>query len=130
MKYQKYKDFLPEGIRLNKLGKINRSNKRVMFWILILNSILLPLNLSKKNYDNEIEEFNEENIYKYENKIESIKEWININEDYYINISVENEDGEIYLRERKFAYQIEKDGFYVKEYRTIEDDKIIKVVKR
>lgn len=130
MKYQKYKDFLPEGIRLNKLGKINRSNKRVMFWILILNSILLPLNLSKKNYDNEIEVFNEENIYNYENKIESIKEWININEDYYINISVENEDGEIYLRERKFAYQIEEDGFYVKEYRTIEDDKIIKVVKR
>lgn len=130
MKYQKYKDFLPEGIRLSKLDKINRSNKRVMFWILILNSILLPLNLSKKNYNNEIEVSNEEDIYNYENKIESIKEWININEDYYINISVENEAGEIYLRERKFAYQIEKDGFYVKEYRTIEDDKIIKVVKR
>ena len=130
MKYQKYKDFLPESIRIDKLGKINRSNKRAMFLMLILNSILLPLNFSKKNYDNNIEVSNEEDIYNYENKIESIKEWININEDYYINISVENEAGEIYLRERKFAYQIEKDGFYVKEYRTIEDDKIIKVVKR
>lgn len=130
MKYQKYKDFLPEDIRLNKLDKINKSNKRAMFWILILNSILLPLNLSKKNCDDDIEVFNEENIYNYENKIESIKEWININEDYYINISVENEDGEIYLKERQFAYEIEKDGFYVKEYRTIEDDMIIKVVKR
>ncbi|MBM6861899.1 hypothetical protein H9X78_15765, partial [Clostridium saudiense] len=50
MKYQKYKDFLPEGIRLNKVDKINRSNRRAMFWMLILNSILLPLNLSKKNY--------------------------------------------------------------------------------
>ncbi|SCJ54569.1 Uncharacterised protein [uncultured Clostridium sp.] len=130
MKYQKYKDFLPEDIRLNKLDKINKSNKRAMFWILILNSILLPLNLSKKNCDDDIEVFNEENMYNYENKIESIKEWININEDYYINISVENEDGEIYLKERQFAYEIEKDGFYVKEYRTIEDDMIIKVVKR
>lgn len=130
MKYQKYKDFLPEGIRLNKVDKINRSNRRAMFWMLILNSILLPLNLSKKNYYNEIEVFNEENIYNYENKIESIKEWININEDYYINISVENEDGEILLKERKFAYKIDEEGFSVKEYKTVEGDMIIKVVKR
>lgn len=130
MKYQKYKDFLPEGIRLNKVDKINRSNRRAMFWMLILNSILLPLNLSKKNYYNEIEVFNEENIYNYENKIESIKEWININEDYYIKISVENEDGEILLKERKFAYKIDEEGFSVKEYKTIEGDMIIKVVKR
>ena len=130
MKYQKYKDFLPEGIRLNKVDKINRSNRRAMFWMLILNSILLPLNLSKKNYYNEIEVFNEENIYNYENKIESIKEWININEDYYIKISVENEDGEILLKERKFAYKIDEEGFSVKEYKTVEGDMIIKVVKR
>ena len=130
MKYQKYKDFLPEGIRLNKVDKINRSNRRAMFWMLILNSILLPLNLSKKNYYNEIEVFDEENIYNYENKIESIKEWININEDYYINISVENEDGEILLKERKFAYKIDEEGFSVKEYKTVEGDMIIKVVKR
>ena len=130
MKYQKYKDFLPEGIRLNKVDKINRSNRRAMFCMLILNSILLPLNLSKKNYYNEIEVFNEENIYNYENKIESIKEWININEDYYINISVENEDGEILLKERKFAYKIDEEGFSVKEYKTVEGDMIIKVVKR
>lgn len=130
MKYQKYKDFLPEGIRLNKVDKINRSNRRAMFWMLILNSILLPLNLSKKNYYNEIEVFDEENIYNYENKIESIKEWININEDYYIKISVENEDGEILLKERKFAYKIDEEGFSVKEYKTIEGDMIIKVVKR
>ena len=101
-----------------------------MFWMLILNSILLPLNLSKKNYYNEIEVFDEENIYNYENKIESIKEWININEDYYIKISVENEDGEILLKERKFAYKIDEEGFSVKEYKTIEGDMIIKVVKR
>ena len=130
MKYQKYKDFLPEGIRLNKVDKINRSNRRAMFWMLILNSILLPLNLSKKNYYNEIEVFDEENIYNYENKIESIKEWININEDYYIKISVENEDGEILLKERKFAYKIDEEGFSVKEYKTVEGDMIIKVVKR
>ena len=130
MKYQKYKDFLPEGIRLNKVDKINRSNRRAMFWMLILNSILLPLNLSKKNYYNEIEVFDEENIYNYENKIESIKEWININEDYYIKISVENEDGEILLKERKFDYKIDEEGFSVKEYKTIEGDMIIKVVKR
>lgn len=130
MKYQKYKDFLPESTRIDKLGKINKSNKRAMFLMLILNSILLPLNFSKKDYDNNIEVSNEENIYRYENKIESIKEWISINEDYYINISVENEAGEISLKERKFAYEIEKDGFDVKEYRRIEEDMIIKVVKR
>lgn len=130
MRYQKYKDFLPENIRLNKVSKINRSNRRALFWMVILNSILLPLNLNKINYDKNIEVFSEESIYNYENKIESIKEWINIKEDYYINISVENDNGEIYLKDRKFAYNIEEEGFSVKEYKTIEGDMIIKVVKR
>lgn len=132
MRYQKYKDFLPESTRLNKVSKINRSNRRALFWMIILNSILLPLNLNKINYDKnkDIEVFSEESTYNYENKIESIKEWININEDYYINISVENYDGEIYLKDREFAYNIEEEGFTIKEYKTIEGDMIIKVVKR
>ena len=130
MRYQKYKNFLPESIRINKVNRINRSNRWALFWMIILNSILLPLNLSNINYDNNEEVFSEVNIYNYENKIESIKEWININEDYYINISVENNDGEIYLKDRKFAYNIEEEGFVLKEYKTSEGDMIIKVVKR
>lgn len=130
MQYQKYKDFLPENVRINKVSKINRSTKRTIFWTLILNIILLPLNLNKTNFDKDIEVFAEETTYNYENKIESIKKWININEEYYINISVENEQGEIYLKDRKFAYNIEEEGFTIKEFRTMEGDKIIKVVKR
>ena len=128
MRYQKYKGFLPESIRVNKVSKINESNRRALFGIIILNSILLPLNVSEINED-DIEVFNEESIYNYENKIESIKEWININEDYYTNISVENTEGEIYLKDRKFAYDIEQEEFDIKEYKTLEGDMIIKVVK-
>ena len=86
MKYQKYKDFLPENIRVKKVSEFERSNKRALFLMIFLNSILLPLNLNKINYDKDIEVFSEDDIYYYENKIKSIKEWININDDYYINI--------------------------------------------
>lgn len=130
MKYQKYKDFLPNNIRINKVNKINRSTKRTIFWTIILNSILLPLNLNNINNQKDIDVLTEEKTYDYENKIESIKKWINISEDYYINISVENEEGEIHLRDRKFAYNIEEDGFTIKEFRTMEGDNIIKVVKK
>ena len=130
MKYQKYKDFLPENIRVKKVSEFERSNKRALFLMIFLNSILLPLNLNKINYDKDIEVFSEDDIYYYENKIKSIKEWININDDYYINISIQNNDGEIYLKDRKFAYNIEEEGFDIKEYTRIEDNMILRVIKR
>ncbi|CUO58370.1 hypothetical protein H8S10_08360 [Clostridium sp. NSJ-49] len=130
MKYQKYKDFLPENIRVKKVSEFERSNKRALFLMIFLNSILLPLNLNKINYDKDIEVFSEDDIYYYENKIKSIKEWININDDYYINISIQNNDGEIYLKDRKFAYNIEEEGFDIKEYKRIEDNMILRVIKR
>lgn len=130
MKYQKYKDFLPENIRVKKVSEFERSNKRALFLMIFLNSILLPLNLNKINYDKDIEVFSEDDIYYYENKIKSIKEWININDDYYINISIQNNDGEIYLKDRKFAYNIEEEEFDIKEYKRIEDNMILRVIKR
>lgn len=130
MKYQKYKDFLQENIRVKKVSEFERSNKRALFLMIFLNSILLPLNLNKINYDKDIEVFSEDDIYYYENKIKSIKEWININDDYYINISIQNNDGEIYLKDRKFAYNIEEEGFDIKEYKRIEDNMILRVIKR
>ena len=130
MKYQKYKDFLPENIRVKKVREFERSNKRALFLMIFLNSILLPLNLNKINYDKDIEVFSEDDIYYYENKIKSIKEWININDDYYINISIQNNDGEIYLKDRKFAYNIEEEGIDIKEYKRIEDNMILRVIKR
>jgi hypothetical protein len=130
MRYQKYKNFLPENIRVNKVNKINSNNRRTIFWIILLNSILLPLNLNKVSADKNTEEIAEEILYTYENKIESIKEWIDIDEHYYENILVEDNSGEIRLKDRKFAYDIEEDGFSIKEYKTIEEGIIIKVVKR
>lgn len=130
MRYQKYKNFLPENIRVNKVNKINSNNRRTIFWIILLNSILLPLNLNKVSADKNTEEIAEEILYTYENKIECIKEWIDIDEHYYENILVEDNSGEISLKDRKFAYDIEEDGFAIKEYKTIEEGIIIKVVKR
>ena len=103
MRYQKYKNFLPENIRVNKVNKINSNNRRTIFWIILLNSILLPLNLNKVSADKNTEEIAEEILYTYENKIESIKEWIDIDEHYYENILVEDNSGEIRLKDRKFA---------------------------
>lgn len=129
MKYKKYKEFLPDSIRSDKVSKINKSIRRTIVLLLILNSILLPLNLKKINCgeENQIEKYN---VYDYENKVETIKNWIDMSNDYVSRILVENGEGELYLKDRSFAYNVDEKKFRIRECKVIDNNTVIKVIKR
>lgn len=129
MKYKKYKGFLPEYIRVNQNNKIERSNTRAIILLSILNMIIFPLNLDKLFVKNDIEVDKSITYEKSISKYQIIK-WIDIGSVLSDKITVYNDEGELKLKNRDSAYNIEDYGFVIQEFKIIDDEVIVNIKGR